>query len=46
MAYPRIYAMLKACGHSPAKAAEIILDAMRGNEHALLWIKTVRATRP
>jgi hypothetical protein len=39
--YPRIYAMLKAAGHPPFKAAEMILDAARGNRYAILWIKII-----
>jgi hypothetical protein len=37
------YEALKAAGHSPAKAAEICLDAERGDVRAIQWIKTVRA---
>jgi hypothetical protein len=33
-----MYAALKAFGHSPAKAAEIVLDARRGDVYALRWI--------
>ena len=44
--YQRIYAMLKRAGHSPTKAAAVVLDAMRGDKHALLWIRAVRSTRP
>lgn len=40
--YPRLYAALKAAGHSPAKGAEILLDAMRGDRYALNWIAIVR----
>jgi hypothetical protein len=36
------YDALKAYGHSPAKAAEIVLDASRGNERAANWIAIVR----
>ena len=43
--YSRIYAMLKNAGHSPAKAAEIILDACRGQRHARSWIRTLFAGR-
>jgi len=39
--YPRIYAMLKG-HHSAAKAAEIILDASRGDIYALRWIRLLR----
>ena len=45
MKYPRIYAMLKAYGHDPAKAAEIILDAQRHDAHALAWIRIIRSHR-
>lgn len=37
--YPRTYAMLKRAGHSPAKAVEIIIDAQRGDKHALMWVR-------
>ena len=37
------YAALKAYGHSPQKAAEIALDAERGDQHALNWIAAIRA---
>lgn len=36
------YAALKAYGHSPAKAAEIILDAKRGDKACERWIALVR----
>ena len=32
------YEALKALGHSPAKAAEIVLDAKRGDRVAQCWI--------
>jgi hypothetical protein len=32
------YEALKRMGHSPAKAAEIVLDASRGDEFSQLWI--------
>jgi hypothetical protein len=38
MRYMRIYRLLKRQGHSPSKAVEILLDAKRGQEHALNWI--------
>lgn len=38
-----IYNMLKRAGHSPSKAAEILLDASRGDELALTWIRGVAA---
>lgn len=44
MKYRRVYEMLKRGGHSPFKAAEIVLDARRGRQWALLWIRTVRST--
>ncbi len=43
--FPRIYAMLKAAGHDPAKAAEILIDAQRKDAHARIWIKTLAASR-
>jgi hypothetical protein len=36
------YEALKRYGHSPAKAAEIVLDAKRGDPHALAWLTVVR----
>lgn len=36
------YEALKAYGHTPAKAAEIVLDAQRGDLWAIGWIKVVR----
>lgn len=41
----RLYDLLKDEGHSPAKAAEIVLDAKRGCEHALRWAKVVARGR-
>jgi hypothetical protein len=40
----RNYEALKAHGHSPAKAAEIVLDAQRGDTHALMWIQVALAS--
>lgn len=37
------YEILKRAGHSPAKAAEIALDAKRGDKHALAWLTVARA---
>ena len=34
-----LYEALKGAGHSPAKAAEIVLDAKRGDQYAVAWIK-------
>lgn len=36
------YEILKATGHSPAKAAEILLDAQRGVPWALTWVAMMR----
>lgn len=36
------YEVLKAMGHTPAKAAEIALDAKRGDEYAVAWIEAAR----
>ena len=41
--WPRIYRMLRAAGHDPALAAEILLDAKRKDDHARMWIKAVLA---
>jgi hypothetical protein len=40
--YPRLYAKLKAIGHNPAKAIEILIDARRKNKHALQWCRMAR----
>lgn len=45
MTHPRIYALLKSAGHSPFKAAEIILDATRRQEHAIIWVRIIFAAR-
>lgn len=37
----RQYLALKRAGHSPAKAAEIVLDAKRGDSQALGWIRAI-----
>jgi hypothetical protein len=34
----KTYEALKACGHSPTKAAEIMLDAKRGDKFCVRWI--------
>jgi hypothetical protein len=39
--YPRTYGLLKAYGHSPFKAVEVILDASRGDAFAMAWIKVI-----
>lgn len=39
--YPRVYSALKRQGHDAAKAIEIILEARRGNRHALMWIRAI-----
>lgn len=36
------YEILKATGHSPAKAAEIVLDAQRGDAYAVDWIRACK----
>jgi hypothetical protein len=41
--WPLIYRTLRAAGHDPAQAAEILLDAQRKDAHARAWIKTVLA---
>jgi len=33
---------MKRAGHTPAKAAEIALDAKRGDEYAIKWIAITR----
>lgn len=39
MKHPRIYTVLKNAGHSPLKAAQIILDARRGDWWSIWWIR-------
>ena len=41
--YPR--RLLKDAGHDPAKAVELLLDAKRGDEWALIWIRVLRRNR-
>ena len=36
---------LKDAGHDPAKAVELLLDAKRGDEWALIWIRVLRRNR-
>lgn len=36
--YPQIYKMLKAAGHSPVKALEIVISAKRGECYCIQWI--------
>ncbi len=45
MRYPRTYRLLKAIGHTPLKAAEIVLDASRGDDHAMAWVRVAFGTR-
>lgn len=42
MRYRRIFRMLVNYGHGSAKAAEIILDAKRGDWLSLQWIRCIR----
>jgi predicted ATPase len=41
MTYKQIYKLLRNSGHSPIKAAEIMLDATRGDQLAMDWVKTL-----
>ena len=43
--YPLVYRLLKDAGHYPAKAVELLLDAKRGDEWALIWIRVLRRNR-
>lgn len=45
LTHPHIYQLLKQQGHTPDKAAEITLDAGRGDEHSRLWIRTLSRAR-
>jgi hypothetical protein len=40
--FPRCYALLRQRGHSAAKAAEIVLDARRGDAWSRKWIGAMR----
>ena len=40
--HQRVYEMLKRIGHTPLKALEIVIDASRGDKHALTWIRIAR----
>lgn len=46
MRHRRVYEMLKRAGHSPAKAIEILVDARRGNRHAVDWVRAIFRIRP
>lgn len=39
------YEALKAYGFSPAKAAEIVLDAKRGDRHAIIVVDLARGAK-
>lgn len=39
MRYKHTYRILKNYGFSPMKAAEIVLDAIRGDSYAMLFIR-------
>lgn len=41
--YPRISRMLRE-QHSPSHAAEILLDAVRGQAWPRVWIRVLRST--
>lgn len=43
--FPHLYSALVAYGHTAFKAAEIVLDAKRGDLHARAWIGIVFALR-
>ena len=43
--YPLVYRLLIDAGHDPAKAVELLLDAKRGDEWALIWIRVLRRNR-
>jgi hypothetical protein len=40
-----IYRLLRARGHCPPKAAEILIDVKRKDAHARQWAKALRANR-
>lgn len=39
MKHKRIYRMLVNNGHSPVGALDVLVDARRGKDHAIRWIK-------
>lgn len=39
MTQSQVYQLLKSKGHSAFKAAEIALDYVRGDQHAINWVK-------
>lgn len=43
--FPRVYSLLKRAGFSAGKAIEIIIDARRGDPHALLFVKLTASNR-
>lgn len=43
--FQRTHRLLTAAGHSHAKSWEILLDAVRGDAHAVAWIKTLFMAR-
>lgn len=45
MLFPNIYRMLVKAGHSPFKAAEIVISAARGDRYSRLWIATLYSWR-
>jgi len=42
MKHRRVYAMLRLAGHSPESALRVVVDARRGEEFALSWIRMIR----
>lgn len=40
------YEVLKAAGHSPLKALQIVTDANRGDQYAITWIIEARKQQP
>jgi hypothetical protein len=43
--FPHIYALLMTAGHDEAKTAEILMDALRKDSDARIWIRTIAASR-
>lgn len=46
MKYQRVYHMLVEHGHHPQFAQKIIIDATRGDEFSLRWIRRARGMMP
>lgn len=43
MKHARVYRMLRRTGHSPQTALRVVVDARRGEQFALRWIRLCRS---